>query len=50
VDVSPDLKKAKIYFSVYNSTKKISDINILINKKRKFTREEKNFWNIYQKV
>ena len=39
VDVSPDLKKAKIYFSVYNSTKKISDINILINKKRKYFRK-----------
>ena len=39
VKVSPDLKRAIIYYSVFNSKISILDINIFLNKKRKFFRK-----------
>ena len=35
VDISPDLKNAKIFFSVYNQKISDDDLNIEINKKQK---------------
>tara|TARA_B100001250_G_scaffold410564_1_gene437261 strand:- start:110 stop:466 length:357 start_codon:yes stop_codon:yes gene_type:complete len=39
VNVSPDLRKADIYYTVFNPEKEKDEINIAINKKRKYFRK-----------
>lgn len=39
VKVSPDLRYANIFYTVFNSKLSISEINVSLNKKRKFFRK-----------